>query len=458
MKKSAFAISTAGILALAGTIAADVVVSHDFSGSTVPNLSSFMNGRDQAGGGNNVTENLAVENGFLKLPTDVVDDQFYYTRVMSSWEFPDASLNWTLTTVFQYNGITPDNCSFGVTWHDFGAQSALPNQSIRMGDGISGPGWKAVVGRTEAWATELEQDFAVDPQVGEVLTLTVTKTGPTTVDITLDGAIGGSMIDIAGADFAALGMPSEFGYLGIYNAAFGGEPFSQVYVDSVEVVDTSDNVLFEDDFNGDGLDTTKWLSYPSGTPVDLAFWPEAFPNRPTVRGDKLSLIGQSPTEAYYSRAPLNMAIRPENPTVKAAFILENTFQTGPVQSHFGIKIRNNGDEATSVVAALDPVNNTVRIGDNDGPTAIANAESTPYTMNEGDTVWVTVEAAGPSVTVSVGPDADTVTASVTKSNFAGDRLNPGSILFYVSGLDEILVDEFTLEDPDFTSVRDWSLF
>ncbi len=462
MTRTFFAAACAGVIALAANSSADVVLAHDFSGTEVPNLSGFQNGRDQAGGGDQVTANVAVEDGVLKLPTDVADDQWYFTRVMSSYELPDRDTNWTLTVVFEYNETAPENCSFGVTWHDYGAQSALPNQSIRMGDGIDGPGWKAIVGRTEAWEAALVEDFAVAPQIGEELTLVITKTGPSTVDITLDGETGGSMLDITGADFSGLaggnGMPEEFGYLSVYNAAFGDAPYSQVYVDSIALMDTDENVLFADDFSVDGLDTDKWLSNPPGTPIDVAFWPEAMPNRPSVRGDQLSLIGQAPWDLNYSRAPLNMAIRPENPTVKASFDLFNLAQTGATERHFGIKIRNNGDEATSIVAALDPIGNTVRVGENDGPLSVGAAESTTYEMNEGEVVWVTVEANGPSVTVSVGPDENTVSASVTKNDFSGARLDPGSILFYVSGLDEIRVNEFMVEDPDFTSVMDWQMF
>jgi hypothetical protein len=69
-----------------------------------------------------------------------------------------------------------------------------------------------------------------------------------------------------------------------------------------------------------------------------------------------------------------------------------------------------------------------------------------------------VTASGPSVTVEAANNPNfTGAVTVTKNDFSGARLNPGSIMFFASNINMIELDEFNIDDPD-TSVADWQLF
>lgn len=457
---SVFAAATiAAGLATPALLTAGTVAGHDFTGATLPNLAGFQAGRDLVDGVRPIGAGHVVEGeGFLKFP-DIAGTR-YYTRAKALYELPASTSNWSIETRFQYKDITTPNCSFGLTWHDFGAENSLPNQSIRMGLNIDGSGWKAVVGRTEAWAqiSTSPYNFAQPPVVDDPMTLTVTKTGPSTVDITLVSQANGVLLNITGADFSGLGMPTEYGQFALYNAAFGGPTFNPVYVDYITLRDSSNNVLFTDDFNDGSIDRNKWLVNDQGVAIDNALWPEAFPNRPTVRGGRLQMSPISISELLYCRAVVNNNIRPVNPTVTAKFILTDVNRPTGDAGIFGVKIRQNGDETTSIVALLDPDADQVRIGNNNSFNGIAGAQSAPFTMNQGDTVYMRVTASGPSVTVEAANNPNfTGAVTVTKNDFSGARLNPGSIMFFASNINMIELDEFNIDDPD-TSVADWQLF
>lgn len=453
-------ITFAAVLLAGGAVSvadANVIAANDFTGDTVPNLAYIQAGRDVVAGERILGNARAVqEDGFLKLPAPV--DPFFYTRAKALMELPDQDTNWTLTVVFEYKDISVLDCSFGVTWHDEGAEAALPNQSVRIRRDPGGT-WEAIAGRTEAWATAADQAFSDPVAEDEVLTLTIEKTGPSTVNITVDSADQGNLLTMTGVDYGPLGMPTGFGQFAVYNAAFGGPPFNPVWVHSVVLEDDAENVLFADDFTSAEILAENWLVNPIADPIENTLWPEGGPDRPTVIDGALRLAGTQVGNAIYSRAVVNTSIRLEDPIVTAVFDVSDASRPdGGQDGFFGIKIRQSADDNETVVAVIDPTNDEIRVAEGTGFNSFANAVSAAHPVSTGDTVYARVTAEGDEVTFEVAdnPAFDTAT-SVQITGLAGNYLGAGSILFYAFNTNEVFLEEFEISEPS-TSVEGWMYY
>lgn len=463
-------LTACAVLAAASTVGA-AVITQDFSGTTVPNFAYFQAGRDRVDGvnplgsldgGSPALPNAGLQDGSLRLPLG----NRYYTRAKALIDLPPAP--YTITVQFQYLSVATANCSFGVTFNDYGAESALPNHSVRMGDGIDGAGWKAIFGRTEAWTAVSNVTFAQPAIANDPMTLVITKTDSQTANISLTSTANGVLFNQTGISYASLGFDGNDGNFAIYNAAFGGAPFQPVAVNSVVVTDAS-GTIFSDTFDGNQIDWTKWLVTTDNAAIGNVYYQELHPFRPIVVGNKLQLNGTGDLD--YIRAPLNWNfINFADGIITAKFDLTDiTKAAAGDPSAFGIKFRMDGDETESVTVALDPHADTIVVGQGSGFNAWSTISSAAYTMGTGDSVYVRVTGAGANVTVDVANNPAFTSATTVNAAVAAAVQDAGGILFFNRNMGMIELDQFSIDsaeipsaaapiNPNHTAVSDWSMF
>ena len=450
MKKTLSILFVIGLLALLMTAAnAAVLEQEDFedpSWAAVQKFWDFDNVlRDQ---------NVVVEDGYLKMWNPAAP--WWWNWAATTVDLPTTQ---TTTVRFKYTDNVGDNNSFCVVNHDSGAFVGVQSMGCRIYQDSGTMEWRLLVGGINGWEAKDTAVLDGPPTLNETWTLIMEQEGPQLTctlkdhnDLTTATASG---------DYSSGYLIDEMPVT-VAMANFNGADQNTVWIDSIEVKDQNDAVIFSDDYT---------TSDPEKLFVDekiLGVWPEnrlGEPNSPYLANGGVNLSGLTGSSAFYSRCPTRNNERYDDfDMLMVLQLVDDTAQGGGSNGWFATKIRQQGDETPNYTCAINPTTNQLEIGPGTGYNSFTTAQSASYTPSTGTDIYVFIQAAGGEVRFGVGPNASTVDASVVDSSVA--LTSEGFFNFANFNLGHVIIKDYTIYEygtggfpaPFSSGVADWSLY